>query len=135
MQPLRREWEAVRDECDALWTKVKAAGRTVSLGPKSAKATTKERSSAPLKALTKKLRDFIERLAHVTILDPACGSGNFLYVAIHLLLDLEKQVIAYAATRGLNLLPQVRPTQLHGIEINTYARQLAQVVIWIGYLQ
>jgi hypothetical protein len=135
MQPLRREWQHVRDECDGLWAKVKAAGRTVSLGSKSAKATTKERSSAPLKSLTKKLRDFIERLAHVTILDPACGSGNFLYVAIHLLLDLEKQVIAYAATRGLNLLPQVRPTQLHGIEINTYARQLAQVVIWIGYLQ
>jgi type II restriction/modification system DNA methylase subunit YeeA len=44
-------------------------------------------------------------------------------------------VIAYAATHGTNLLPQVRPTQLSGIEINPYAQQLAQVVIWIGYLQ
>ena len=69
------------------------------------------------------------------MLDPACGSGNFLYVAIHMLLDLEKEVIAYAATRGLSLVPQVNPAQLHGLEINPYAQQLAQVVIWIGYLQ
>ena len=53
--------------------------------------------------------DFVERLAHVTVLDPACGSGNFLYVAIHMLLDLEKEVIAYAATRGLSLVPHVAP--------------------------
>src|SRR5208283_667628 len=69
------------------------------------------------------------------VLDPACGSGNFLYVAIHMLLDLEKEVIAYAATRGLSLIPQVNPAQLHGLEINPYAQQRAQVVIWIGYLQ
>ncbi len=69
------------------------------------------------------------------ILDPACGSGNFLYVAINLLLDLEKEVITYGAARDVSLLPQVRPTQLAGIEINPYAQQLAQVVIWIGYLQ
>ena len=56
-------------------------------------------------------------------------------MAINLLLDLEKEVIAYGATRDMTLLPQVRPTQLHGIEINPYAQQLAQVVIWIGYLQ
>lgn len=81
------------------------------------------------------LLDFVERLAHVQILDPACGSGNFLYVAIHLLLDLEKEVIAFGAKHAIGLLPQVRPTQLHGIEINPYAQQLAQVAIWIGYLQ
>ena len=52
-----------------------------------------------------------------------------------MLLDLEKEVIAYAATRGLSLVPQVNPSQLHGLEINPYAQQLAQVVIWIGYLQ
>ena len=74
-------------------------------------------------------------LAHVSVLDAACGSGNFLYVAIHMLLDLEKEVIAYAATRGLSLVPQVNPAQLHGLEINPYAQELAQVVIWIGYLQ
>ena len=69
------------------------------------------------------------------MLDPACGSGNFLYVAINLLLDLEKEVIAYAASHGLSLIPHVRPTQLAGLEINPYAQELAQAVIWIGYLQ
>ena len=50
---------------------------------------------------------------------------------------LEKEVIVYASRPeiGLGLFPQVRPTQLHGIEINPYAAELAQVVIWIGYLQ
>jgi type II restriction/modification system DNA methylase subunit YeeA len=69
------------------------------------------------------------------VLDPACGSGNFLYVAIHLLLDLEKEVLTYAAAHDTGMLPQVRPTQLRGLEINPYAQQLAQVVVWIGYLQ
>jgi len=77
----------------------------------------------------------VERIAAVKILDPACGSGNFLYVAITLLLDLEKEVIAKAASYGTTLLPQVRPSQLYGLEINPYAAELAQVVIWIGYLQ
>jgi len=77
--------------------------------------------------------DEIEEL--IKILDPACGSGNFLYVAINLLLDLEKQVIAFASTYNISLLPHVRPTQLLGIEINPFAQELAQVVIWIGYLQ
>src|SRR6202034_1908867 len=84
------------------------------------------------KACDRALLDFLERLAHVRVLDPACGSGNFLYVAIHMLLDLEKEVITYASDRGLSPFPRVNPAQLHGLEINPYAQQLAQVVIWIG---
>ncbi len=94
------------------------------------------RSDSPArKAFDRAILDFAERLAHVSVLDAACGSGNFLYVAIHMLLDLEKEVIAYAADRGLSLVPHVNPAQLHGLEINPYAQELAQVVIWIGYLQ
>src|SRR5207248_326516 len=74
-------------------------------------------------------------LAHLKVLDPACGSGNFLYVAIRLLLELEKEVLTYASDHGLSRYPLVSPTQLHGLEINDYAQQLAQVVVWIGYLQ
>ncbi|MCH7726670.1 MAG: class I SAM-dependent DNA methyltransferase [Planctomycetes bacterium] len=122
MTPLRREWEEVKAKCEKL----------ISQAAKAKTAQTKRRN---LNQRDKALRNFVEHLAHIRILDPACGSGNFLYVAINLLLDLEKEVIAYAATRGLGLLPQVRPTQLYGIEINPYAQQLAQVVIWIGYLQ
>jgi hypothetical protein len=121
MQPLRREWEEVQSECDKLTTEIAA-----SKSPAVRKKKIKQRDKA--------LRDFVERLAHVTILDPACGSGNFLYVALNLLLDLEKEVISYGANY-VGLLPQVRPMQLHGIEINPYAQQLAQVVIWIGFLQ
>lgn len=87
------------------------------------------------KAREQALQAFIQRLSEVTILDPACGSGNFLYVALHLLLDLEKEVITYAARYEVSFIPQVRPTQLAGIEVNEYAQELASVVIWIGYLQ
>src|SRR5207237_1345954 len=61
----------------------------------------------------------------------------FLYVALQQLLTLEKELVAFGALPhiGMSLLPRVRPTQLHGIEINTYAAELASVVIWIGYLQ
>ena len=71
------------------------------------------------------------------MLDPACGSGNFLYVALKRLLDLEKEVSLFAAqhARLSGLLPQVQPGQLYGIEINTYAHELASVVVWIGYIQ
>ena len=119
MAPLRREWQAVKERCDVL---------TPQLANKSKAAKAR-------KELDKILRDFVERLATIRILDPACGSGNFLYVAINLLLDLEKEVIAYAARHGTSLIPQVKPSQLYGLEINPYAAELAQVVIWIGYLQ
>ncbi len=123
MAPIRRRWDEVKAECDKIWSKRQSG--------KVTKGTRTKRQ----KRIDKSLRDFVEELAHYRVLDPACGSGNFLYVAINLLLDLEKEVIAYAATREISLLPHVRPTQLLGIEINPYAQQLAQVVIWIGYLQ
>ena len=93
------------------------------------------KDSPQRKAFDRAILDFTERLAHVKVLDAACGSGNFLYVAIHMLLDLEKEVITYASDRGLSPIPQVNPAQLHGLEINPYAQELAQVVVWIGYLQ
>jgi SAM-dependent methyltransferase len=130
MAPLRREWEAVKKKCEEkLWPAVEKAGKANGKRGRAA-GKSKER-----KAYDRQLQNFAERLTEVTVLDPACGSGNFLYVAINLLLDLEKEVIAYAAWHGLTLLPHVRPTQLSGLEINPYAQELAQVVIWIGYLQ
>ena len=67
---------------------------------------------------------------------PTLRSGNFLYVALWLLLDLEKAVINLAATLGEPIsLPLVSPAQLHGIEINPYAYELAQTTIRIGYIQ
>jgi hypothetical protein len=129
LAPLRREWEDVKRKCeDELWPKVVKATRN-----RSGRPAAKE--SRQRKAFDRTILDFAERLHHVTVLDPACGSGNFLYVAIGILMDLEREVIAFAAARGLSLFPHVNPSQLHGLEINPYAQQLAQVVIWIGYLQ
>ena len=140
MAPLRTEWAEVRARCDKLREesksrKAKASDRPA-LGPRATKhAPMPARMKGYVGKISAELRGFVERLAHVQVLDPACGSGNFLYVAIRLLLDLEKEVITFGADYGVSLLPQVRATQLHGIEINPYAQQLAQVVIWIGFLQ
>ncbi len=125
LAPLRAEWTEVLDEVDKQLDR-RRKGKT---------AATKKRADA---AIHRAFLNFRHRLATVRILDPACGSGNFLYVAIRQLLELEKQVITRAAQGDIGmggLLPDVRPTQLHGIEINRYAAELAQVVIWIGYLQ
>ena len=131
MAPLRREWEEVKCRCEEnLWPAVVKAAQ--------AQAGQKRRAAKPSPAREKfdrAIQNFVERLAHVSVLDPACGSGNFLYVALHLLLDLEKEVISYAASHGLSLVPHVHPRQLAGLEINPFAQQLASVVIWIGYLQ
>ena len=70
------------------------------------------------------------------MLDPACGSGNFLYLALRSLLDLEKRVIDYAAMQGWHgLTPTVKPNQMRGLEINPYAAELARTALWIGYIQ
>ena len=70
------------------------------------------------------------------MLDPACGSGNFLYIALRALLDLEKQVIDYAAEQGwYGMTPLVSPSQMAGIELDHYAAELAKTALWIGYIQ
>ncbi|MFG0284375.1 MAG: class I SAM-dependent DNA methyltransferase [Phycisphaerales bacterium JB039] len=124
LRPLRRQWDDARAACE----------EQVERRRKATTGATKRKAD---EAINKALQAFMGRLAEVRVLDPACGSGNFLYVAIQQLLGLEKEVITWAARPeiGVGLLPNVRPTQLHGIEINPYAAELAQVVIWIGYLQ
>ena len=83
-----------------------------------------------------RLDAFRERLASVKVLDPACGSGNFLYIALRLLLDLEREVIDFAAVQGWHgLTPTVQPDQMLGLEINHYAAELARTALWIGYIQ
>lgn len=130
MAPLRREWEAVRQQVEDLADGIATA---------RAKSTAQRR----YQQLRGALLGFLERLGNVRVLDPACGSGNFLYVSMNLLKDLEKEVILYAANvkvprtmERLSLpLYQVTPGQLHGLEVNPYARELAQTAIWIGYIQ
>ena len=82
-------------------------------------------------------RDFLQRLRAVRVLDPACGSGNFLYVALQRLKDLEKEAIRWGAEtlKMTQELPGVGPEVVVGIEINAYAAELARVTIWIGEIQ
>lgn len=124
MQPLRREWETVKVGVAALREQWETEGLSGN-------------RQRQLKTVAEGLLlDFTERLATVRVLDPACGSGNFLYVALAALKDLEKEVWSYAGGLGLHQ-PElsVSPAQLLGIEKNPFAAELAQVVVWIGYLQ
>ncbi|MFH0938761.1 MAG: DNA methyltransferase [Planctomycetota bacterium] len=122
MQPLRREWGAVKAK--ALKVREK---RNALNGLKYKKAD---------KALRKLINDFLYKLSTIKVLDPACGSGNFLYVSLNLLLDLEKEVYTFAVQSHIEApFRFVGPQQLYGIELNPYAVELAQLVVWIGYIQ
>lgn len=87
------------------------------------------------------VRDFHRRLCEVRVVDPACGSGNFLYVALELMKRLEGEVIALLRELGedqgaLALAGHtVDPHQFLGIEVNPWAAAVAELVLWIGYLQ
>ena len=108
MQPLRDKWQNVKLQAE----------------------------SKPPDEAYKLLQDFSNEVAATRVLDPACGSGNFLYLALRQLLDLQKEIITLAARLKLPNLPlTVGPQQVYGIEINPYAHELAQITVWIGYLQ
>jgi len=87
------------------------------------------------------VREFLKHLCEVRVLDPACGSGNFLYVTLEHLKRLEGEVLnqldELGDTRGrLDLQGvSVDPHQLLGIELNPRAAEIAEMVLWIGYLQ
>ncbi|MCO5146637.1 MAG: class I SAM-dependent DNA methyltransferase [Aquamicrobium sp.] len=80
--------------------------------------------------------EFIERLANFRVLDPACGSGNFLYVALKSLKDVEHRANLDAEVVGIHRgIPRVGPRCVLGIELNPYAAELARVSVWIGEIQ
>ncbi len=82
-----------------------------------------------------RIEAFLKKLRKVVVMDPACGSGNFLYVSLQMLLDLEKEVITFANMPGFQFTPDVDVPQLRAMEINPYAYELAQVTVQIGKLQ
>jgi hypothetical protein len=71
----------------------------------------------------------------VRVLDPACGTGNFLYVAMEQLLRLEGEVRQFAAGLGGDIAPAVHPNQFLGLELNPRAAVIAELVLWIGWLR
>jgi hypothetical protein len=121
--PLKREFEDMKGQIAVLLER----GAT----PTTTKGKVKTQSK-PMK----KFQAFLERLRGVRVLDPACGSGNFLYVALRSLKDLEREVILWGSqTFGVTEFPQVGPHNVLGIELNEYAAELARVTIWIGEIQ
>src|SRR3546814_11585124 len=80
--------------------------------------------------------EFLVRLKEFLVLEPACGSGNFLYVALKALKDIEHRANIDAETLGLDkATPAVGPEKLLGIELHPYAAEMARVSVWIGELQ
>lgn len=124
MAPLRQDFEETKAKVEALL----ASGKGT-----SARGVVSKRTQAHYK----EFQGFLDRLRAVRVLDPACGSGNFLYLALQALKDLEREAILWASlTMGVPMqLPGVGPQAVRGIELNSYAAELARVVIWIGEIQ
>lgn len=116
VEPLRSTWESVRT------------------------AAIVHAQAGRMEEARKELRTFHDQLCSVRVLDPACGSGNFLYVALEHLKRLEGEVLDASADLGENLLldlatHSVDPHQFLGLELNPRAASIAEMVLWIGYLQ
>ena len=117
IEPLRAEWDAAQA------------------------AATKREADGDDEAARAEIVQFHRRLCDVTVLDPACGSGNFLYVTLEHLKRLEAEVLSvledYGGQQALDMEGgyRVSPEQLMGLEVNPRAAQIADVVLWIGYLQ
>ena len=123
VRPWLAEWETAKAEI--------AAGLERADAAKSRPARTRQHRQAE-----HLLRSFLERLRDFTVLDPACGSGNFLYLALHALKDLEHRMQLEGEALGLQrAFPAVGPANVKGIEINAYAAELARVSVWIGEIQ
>ena len=117
IEPLREKWDAT-----------KAAAFTLQFQGKNEEAR-------------KAIRDFLADLCNTTVLDPACGSANFLYVTMEHMKKLEGEAREELRQLGENqvLLERggltVDPHQFLGLEINPRAVAIAELVLWIGYLK
>ena len=117
VEPLRAEWDAVK-----------------------AAAVTLDRQGRQKEAAAE-VQKFHRRLCEIRVLDPACGTGNFLYVALEHLKRLEGEVLNALDRLGHEQAAlemagfTVDPHQLLGLEVNPRAAAIAELVLWIGYLQ
>jgi SAM-dependent methyltransferase len=116
-EPLRADWDLVRAE--------------VRLLVEAGKVETAQ----------SRVLDFHHQLCATRVLDPACGTGNFLYVTLDLFKRLEAEVLAQLQGLGYTQMGlelekyRVTPEQFRGIEVKPWAKEIAELVLWIGYLQ
>ncbi|MEQ7873121.1 class I SAM-dependent DNA methyltransferase [Sphingomonas sp. ASV193] len=123
IQPWLIKWEAVKGGISEALAKATSA---------SGKAAQNKARDAALGLY----RAFLDELRAFKVLDPACGSGNFLYVALRALKDLEHRAGLEAEALGLQReFPRTGPENVLGIELNPYAAELARVTVWIGEIQ
>ena len=156
--PLRDEWDAVRvaaatlheeaDQIELLADQQQtqgaahlAAGASATAKETGAEATRLRREAArkDAEALAQVIA-FHRRLCKLRVLDPACGTANFLYVTMEHIKRLEAEVLELITGLGGNAGMEmhgfrVRPEQFIGLEINQQAVAIAQLVLWIGYFQ
>ncbi|MBE2183983.1 MAG: class I SAM-dependent DNA methyltransferase, partial [Anaerolineae bacterium] len=123
MQPINRQWDAIRAEAEPL--------KQIFDDPASPPRAVQE-AREKLIALHNQMMD---ALANTRVLDPACGSGNFLYVSLRAMKEMEARIREFFASMQLPFRDVVTPRQLYGIEKDEFAARLAYVVVWIGYLQ
>src|SRR5258708_26166500 len=122
LRPLQEEWGAAKAEIEKLadQARLKRGKAFVNAMGKAEEARSR----------------FIERLCQVTVLDSACGSGNFLCLALQGIKDIELRANLECETLGLApRAPAVGPEIVRGIEINPLAAELARTTIWIGDIQ
>ena len=91
------------------------------------------------KTRLKRLEEFREKLASLTFLDPACGSGNFLTETYLSLRRLENKALSLKyngqIAYGFDDLIKVSIAQFYGIEINDFAVTVAKTALWIAESQ
>ena len=133
MDVLEPEWAGAEEEIAALQEAPPRHPRE-SGGPASIEEQRDSRFRGDDKALAI-ATGFHDRLASIRVLDPACGTGNFLYVAMELMQALEARVIETVQTLGGHAEPKVGPHQFYGLEKNPRAAKIAELVLWIGWLR
>jgi hypothetical protein len=118
-RPLLEEWKKAASEIAAAMEK------------------SKKRGDRAHKAAQTVFVEWLHKLEAYRILDPACGSGNFLFLGLKTLKDIEHRSHLEAATMGLDRQQDLvtGPHNVLGIELNEYAAELARVTVWIGELQ
>ena len=140
-----REWAEVKAKIETEFAKAKAAKEA---RPKTQADAAKffrgqrQREENAKREARRLMDEWIERLKNVRVLDPACGSGNFLYLALKALKDIEFRTNfefedlshLYDVPVGI-FVPSVGPECVKGIEINPFAAELARVSVWIGEIQ
>ncbi|TQM90157.1 type IIL restriction-modification enzyme MmeI [Roseinatronobacter monicus] len=115
VDPLMAEWAEAKGKIEAALDRARKA---------KAKATA-TKAEAEARAI---FSGFLDRLAGFRVLDPACGSGNFLYLALLALKDTEHRVNLEAEALGLQReMPRVGPEAVKGIELNPYAAELVRI--------